>query len=76
MKGSISSKDTVRFVNPKLPILMRVEASYCNEGLLAGLFHQGLAAGAFYYPYADRYRKELQSDREGRVMPKMGQRSI
>ena len=33
------SKNTIAFVNPKLPIMVRVEASY-NEGLSAGLFQQ------------------------------------
>ncbi|KAL9958659.1 hypothetical protein ACROYT_G035708 [Oculina patagonica] len=39
LKSSIFSKDTMTFFNPKLPIMMRVEASY-NEGLSAGLFQQ------------------------------------
>ena len=39
LKASISSQDTVAFFNPKLPIMMRVEARY-NEGLSAGLFQQ------------------------------------
>ena len=39
LKASISSQDTMAFFNPKLPIMMRVEASY-NEGLSAGLFQQ------------------------------------
>ena len=39
LKAKISSKDTKAFFNPKLPIMVRVEASY-NEGLSAGLFQQ------------------------------------
>ena len=39
LKANISSKDTMAFFNPKLPIMVRVEASY-NEGLSAGLFQQ------------------------------------
>ena len=39
VKGAITSKDTIAFFNPKLPIMVRVEASY-NEGLSAGLFQQ------------------------------------
>ncbi|KAL9983275.1 hypothetical protein ACROYT_G005421 [Oculina patagonica] len=38
-KASIYSKDTMAFFKPKLPIMVRVEASY-NEGLSAGLFQQ------------------------------------
>ena len=34
VKGAITSKDTIAFFNPKLPIMVRVEASY-NEGLSA-----------------------------------------
>ena len=39
VKGAITSKDTIAFFNPRLPIMVRVEASY-NEGLSAGLFQQ------------------------------------
>ena len=39
LKANISNKDTMTFFNPKLPIMVRVEASY-NEGLSAGLFQQ------------------------------------
>ena len=39
VKGAITSKDTIAFFNPKLPIMVRVEASY-NEGLSAGVFQQ------------------------------------
>ena len=39
LKASICNKDTMAFFNPKLPILVRVEASY-NEGLSAGLFQR------------------------------------
>ena len=39
VKSAITSKDTMTFFNPKLPIIVRVEASY-NEGLSAGLFQQ------------------------------------
>ena len=39
VKGAITSKDTIAFFNPKLPIMVGVEASY-NEGLSAGLFQQ------------------------------------
>ena len=39
VKGAITSKDTIAFFNPRLPIMVRVEASY-NEGLSAGLFKQ------------------------------------
>ena len=39
VKGAITSKDTIAFFNPKLPIMERVEASY-NEGLSAGLFQR------------------------------------
>ena len=39
VKGAITSKDTIAFFNPKLPIMVPVEASY-NEGLSAGLFQQ------------------------------------
>ena len=39
VKGAITSKDTIAFFKPKLPILVRVEANY-NEGLSAGLFQQ------------------------------------
>ena len=39
VKGAITSKDTMAFFNPKLPLMVRVEASY-NEGLSAGLFQQ------------------------------------
>ena len=43
-KANISSKDTMAFFNPKLPIMVRVEASY-KEGLSAGLFQQSARAG-------------------------------
>ena len=39
VKGAITSKDTIAFFNPKLAIMVRVEASY-NEGLSAGLFQR------------------------------------
>ena len=39
LKANISNKDTMAFFNPKLPIMVSVEASY-NEGLPAGLFQQ------------------------------------
>ena len=39
VKGAITSQDTIAFFNPKLLIMVRVEASY-NEGLSAGLFQQ------------------------------------
>ena len=39
VKGAITSRDTIAFFNPKLPIMVRVEASY-NEGLSAGLLQQ------------------------------------
>ena len=39
LKAKISSKDTMAFFNPKLPIMVRVEASY-NEGLSGDLFQQ------------------------------------
>ena len=39
VKAAITSKDTIAFFNPKLPIIVRVEARY-NEGLSAGLFQQ------------------------------------
>ena len=39
LKDSISSKDVIAFFNPKLPIMVRTEASY-NEGLSAGLFQK------------------------------------
>ena len=37
VKGAITSKDAIAFFNPKLLIMVRVEANY-NEGLSAGLF--------------------------------------
>ena len=37
VKGAITSKDSIAFFNPKLLIMVRVEANY-NEGLSAGLF--------------------------------------
>ena len=39
LNDSISSGDTIAFFNPKLPIMVRTEASY-NEGLSAGLFQK------------------------------------
>ena len=39
LKVNISGKDTMAVFNPKLPIMVRVEASY-NEGLSVGLFQQ------------------------------------
>ena len=39
VKRAITSKDTIAFFNPKLPIMVRVEASY-NERLSAGLFQR------------------------------------
>ena len=39
VKGAITSKDTISFFNPKLPIRVCVGASY-NEGLSGGLFQQ------------------------------------
>ncbi|KAL9953640.1 hypothetical protein ACROYT_G041090 [Oculina patagonica] len=54
LKASISSKDTMAFFKPKLPIMVRVEASY-NEGLSAGLFQQsnkGWQPVHFISPYA------------------------
>ena len=39
LKDSISSQDVIAFFNPKLPIMVRTEASY-NEGLSAGLFQK------------------------------------
>ena len=39
VKEAITSEDTIAFFNPKLPIMVRVEASY-NEGLSAGLFQR------------------------------------
>ena len=39
VKGAITSKNTIAFFKPKLPIMVRVEPSY-NEGLSAGLFQQ------------------------------------
>ena len=51
VKGAITSKDNIAFFNPKLPIMVHVEASY-NEGLSVGLFQQsaikGLAASTFH----------------------------
>ena len=37
LKGSTSNRDTMVFFNAKLPIMMRVKASY-NEGLSSGFF--------------------------------------
>ena len=37
VKGAITRKDSIAFFNPKLLIMVRVEANY-NEGLSAGLF--------------------------------------
>eukprot|EP00795_Rhopilema_esculentum_P010029 gene10029-18659_t len=39
LKDSISSNDVIAFFNPKLPIMVRTEASY-NEGLSARLFQK------------------------------------
>lgn len=39
VKDSISSSDVIAFFNPKLPMMVRTEASY-NEGLSAGLFQK------------------------------------
>ena len=39
VKGAITSKDTIAVFNPKLTIMVHVEASY-NEGLSASLFQQ------------------------------------
>ena len=39
VKGAVTSKDAIAIFNPKLRIMVRVEASY-NEGLSAGLFQQ------------------------------------
>ena len=39
LKDSISSQDVISFFNPKLPIMVRTEASF-NEGLSAGLFQK------------------------------------
>ena len=39
LKANTSNKDTMAFFNPKLPIMVRVEASY-NQGLSADFFQQ------------------------------------
>ena len=44
VKGAITSKNTIAFFKPKLPIMVRVEASY-NEGLSAGLFQHSAKGG-------------------------------
>ena len=78
VKGAITSKDTIAFFNPKLPIMVPVEASY-NEGLSAGLFQQsakGWQPVHFISRSLTDVEKKVQSDRKGCVVCEMGQRSV
>ena len=78
-KGRCYKQGHYCIFNPKLPIMVRVEASY-NEGLSAGLFQQSAKGWQPVHfisrSLTVRCGKKVQSDRKGCVVCEMCQRSV